>query len=84
MIQRLTIDAFAATPETAAVLRQVQIDRQLGKSRLTVEAGGLTAAVAHYAETATPQVVVVEEDDPAAVRPPASTVRRDLPSWRSI
>ena len=67
MIQRLTIDAFAATPETAAVLRQVQIDRQLGKSRVMVEAGGLTAAVAHYAATATPQVVVVEEDDPVTL-----------------
>lgn len=67
MIQRLTIDAFTATPETAAVLRQVQIDRQLGKSRVTVEAGGLPAAVAHYSQTATPQVVVVEEDDPATL-----------------
>ena len=67
MIQRLTIDAFAATPETASVLRQVQIDRQLGKSRLTLEAGGLSAAVAHYAATATPQVVVVEEDDAATL-----------------
>ena len=65
MIPRLTIDAFAATPETAAVLRQVQIDRQLGKSQVAVEAGGLSAAVARYAQSATPQVVVVEENDPA-------------------
>ncbi|OAN50424.1 pilus assembly protein CpaF [Paramagnetospirillum marisnigri] len=63
MIHRLTIDAFASDPETAAQLRQVQLDRQLGKSRLTLESGGLAAAVEHYAHAATPQVVIVEEDD---------------------
>lgn len=67
MIHRLTIDAFTATPETAAALRQVQQDRQLAKSRLAIEAGGLGAAIARYAETPTPQVVIVEDDDPAAM-----------------
>lgn len=67
MIHRLTIDAFAATPETAAVLRQVQLDRQLGKSKLTLQSGGLAAAVAHYTHVATPQVVVVEADDPESM-----------------
>ena len=67
MIQRLTINAFAATPETASVLRQLQIDRALGKSEITVEAGGLSAAVAHYAHAGTPKVVIVEENDPATL-----------------
>ncbi|RAU20941.1 pilus assembly protein CpaF [Paramagnetospirillum kuznetsovii] len=67
MIHRLTIDAFAASPETAAILRQVQLDRQLGKSKLELRNGGLAAAVEHYAQTATPQVVIVEDDDPATM-----------------
>ncbi len=67
MIHRLTIDAFTASSETSAILRQVQQDRQLGKSRLTLETGGLTAAVEHYSHTATPQVVIVEEDDPSTM-----------------
>ncbi len=62
MRQALIIDAFAATPDTAAVLRQIQQDRQLGKSRLTLMEGGVAAAVAHYAHTGTPQVVIVEDE----------------------
>ena len=63
MIQRLTINAFTATAETATVLRQLQIDRALGKSEITVESGGVAAAVAHYAQAGTPKVVIVEEND---------------------
>jgi len=67
VIHRLTIDAFTATPETAAALRQVQQDRQLAKSRLAIQAGGLAAAIARYADSPTPQVVIVEDDDSATM-----------------
>ncbi|MGE5504508.1 MAG: AAA family ATPase [Actinomycetota bacterium] len=66
MILRLTIDAFALTPEVAEVLKQVRDHRGLAKSRVTVHGGGLAGAVAHYAETPTPQVVIVEDEDDEA------------------
>src|SRR5579859_3049201 len=64
MLHRLTIDAFAATPETLGVLRDAAGARALTRCRLTVQEGGLSGAIAHYAERATPQLIIVEEDDP--------------------
>jgi pilus assembly protein CpaE len=63
VIYRLTIDAFALTPEVAEVMKQVRDDRQLAKSRMTVHPGGLAAAIRHYGDNSTPQVVIVEEED---------------------
>ncbi len=63
MILRLTIDAFAATPATASVLAQLPACPVLGKSRTLVFEGGIPAATRHYAETPTPQVVIVEDTD---------------------
>ncbi len=67
MIYRVSIDAFALTPEVAEVLKHVRDDRAFAKSRVTVMPGGLPAAVAHYAANPTPQVVIVEEEDDDAV-----------------
>lgn len=63
MILRLSIDAFTATAETGAALRQIQQDRVLGKSRLSLIAGGINAAIAQYSAAGTPQVIIVEDDD---------------------
>ena len=67
MIYRLTIDVFHATPEVAGSCEQFSHDRRFSKSRITLRAGGLDAAVAYYQNNATPQVVIVEEvsDDSA-------------------
>jgi pilus assembly protein CpaE len=67
MILRLSIDAFTLTPAVSEVLEQLRGDRQLAKAKLTMHEGGLAAAVAHYAQAASPQVVIVEEDDDAAM-----------------
>lgn len=68
MAYRLTIEAFCGGPDTAQALRAAAEDRQLAKSRLALMEGGLAAAVGHYAELPTPQVLVVEETDPALLR----------------
>lgn len=63
MLIRVTIDAFALTPETAEVLKEVRDDRLLAKSRMEVHPGGLAGAIEAYQDKPSPQVVVVEEDD---------------------
>lgn len=63
MLIRVTIDAFALTPETAEVLKELRDDRLLAKSRMEVLPGGLPGAIQAYRDKQSPQVVVVEEDD---------------------
>lgn len=65
MVYRLTIEAFCAEADTAQALRAAGGDRHLAKSRLSLMEGGLAAAIGHYADMPTPQVLVVEETDPA-------------------
>jgi pilus assembly protein CpaE len=60
MIHRLTIDAFALSPDIAETFKAVRDDRSLSKSRVEVLAGGLAAAVDHYRGRVTPQVILVE------------------------
>jgi len=60
---RVTIDAFALTPAAQAALQEAAGERVLQRSRLSVHAGGLAAAITYYADHPTPQVVVVEEGD---------------------
>lgn len=68
MLMRVTIDAFALTPEVAETFKAVRDDRLFAKARLEVLAGGLPAAVAHYQHKPSPQVIVVEADgDEAAL-----------------
>lgn len=67
MNHRVTIDAFALTPEVAQVLKEVRDDRAFAKSRFTVMAGGLAASVAQYADKPSPQLVIVEEEDEDSV-----------------
>jgi len=63
MIQRLSIDAFAASPEMAALLREATSGTAFRRCRLSVQESGLAGAAAHYAERPTPQLVIVEEGD---------------------
>jgi pilus assembly protein CpaE len=63
MIHRLSIDAFAASPSVASVLHEARTSQQLVKSRMDVREGGLPAAIAHYSDKGTPQLVIIEEDD---------------------
>ncbi|MDA8233121.1 MAG: pilus assembly protein CpaF [Magnetospirillum sp.] len=63
MIYGVSIDAFALTPDVADVFKAIRDDRVFAKSRVNVFPGGLAAAVGHYADKPTPQVILVEEED---------------------
>lgn len=63
MLMRVTIDGFALTPDVAEVMKAVRDDRSFAKARMEVYPGGLAAAIVHYHDKPSPQVIVVEEDD---------------------
>ncbi|MBC7908510.1 MAG: pilus assembly protein CpaF [Rhodospirillaceae bacterium] len=63
MLMRVTIDAFALTPDVAEVMKAVRDDRSFAKARMEVYPGGLAAAIAQYHNKPSPQVIVVEEDE---------------------
>jgi pilus assembly protein CpaE len=63
-IPRISIQAFCEDPATAEVLQTATADRRLSKSHVSVHMGGATAAVAHYHESPTPNLIVVETSLP--------------------
>jgi pilus assembly protein CpaE len=63
MIHRLTIDAFAATAGGAGALAGLADQPALARCRVAIHDGGMDAALAAYAEQATPQVVIVEAEE---------------------
>jgi len=54
------IQAFCEDPKTAEVLQAATAGRRLAKSHVSVHMGGAPAAVAHYLESPTPNLVIVE------------------------
>ncbi|MBF0560770.1 MAG: pilus assembly protein CpaF [Alphaproteobacteria bacterium] len=67
MLHRLTIDAFSATSSTAVLLQEAKASQQLARCRMSVREGGLPAAIAYYADQGTPQLVIVEAEDPESL-----------------
>jgi pilus assembly protein CpaE len=59
-IPRISIQAFCEDPKTAEALQAATADRRLAKSHVSVHMGGAQAAVAHYLESPTPNLVIVE------------------------
>jgi pilus assembly protein CpaE len=59
-IPRVSIQAFCEDPRTAEVLQAATGDRRLAKSHVSVHMGGASAAVAHYLESPTPNLIIVE------------------------
>jgi pilus assembly protein CpaE len=59
-IPRISIQAFCEDAATAAVVQAATADRRLAKSHVSVHMGGATAAVAHYHESPTPNLIVIE------------------------
>src|ERR1700680_3787083 len=59
-IPRISIQAFCEDAATAAVLQAATADRRLAKSHVSVQLGGAAAAVAHYHESPTPNLIIVE------------------------
>src|SRR3979409_2039459 len=65
-IPRISIQAFCEDASTASVLQAATGDRRLAKSHVSVHMGGATAAVAHYHESPTPNLIVIETSLPRA------------------
>jgi pilus assembly protein CpaE len=65
VIPRVTLHAFCARTETAAVLEQAAKDRRMARATTVVRMGGLAAAVDLYQDQPTPSLVMVESLDDA-------------------
>jgi pilus assembly protein CpaE len=59
-VPRISIHAFCEFPDTGAALQRAAADRRLSKAHVTVQLGGLQAALDHYSGNATPNLLVVE------------------------
>ena len=65
-IPRISIQAFCEEPIVAQVIQTASEDRRLTKAHVSVHMGGATAAVAHYEESPTPNLIIVESKLPRA------------------
>ncbi|MGB8402225.1 AAA family ATPase [Bradyrhizobium sp.] len=59
---RVSVQAFCVTENTAAAVRSAGEDRRLGKVHLSVQMGGMEAAVEIYDTQPTPNVIVLETE----------------------
>jgi pilus assembly protein CpaE len=59
-IPRISIQAFCEESDTAEVLQVAAEDRRLSKTHVSIHMGGIAAAVAHYQENPTPNLIVIE------------------------
>ncbi|GLK51985.1 pilus assembly protein CpaE [Maricaulis virginensis] len=59
-VPRITVAAFCERPETGALVHNAGNDRRLAKAHVTVELGGLPAAIERYHDESTPNLLIVE------------------------
>jgi pilus assembly protein CpaE len=59
---RVSVQAFCETLETAAAVQSAGEDRRLGKAHLTVQMGGMAAAIEAYHTVPTPNVIILETE----------------------
>ena len=59
-IPRISIQAFCDDPRAAEVLQYAAEDRRLSKAHVSVHMGGIAAAIAHYVDSPTPNLIVVD------------------------
>lgn len=62
-IPRVAVQAFCETPDVARIMEQAALDRRMAKTHVKVQMGGLTAALEFYADSPTPNLVIVESRD---------------------
>ncbi|MDQ8699322.1 AAA family ATPase [Hyphomicrobium sp. LHD-15] len=65
-LPRISIQAFCETPTIAEIIQTASEDRRLSKAHVTFQMGGVAAAVAHYQENPTPNLIVLESHLPHA------------------
>ncbi|HXV24986.1 MAG TPA: CtpF protein [Alphaproteobacteria bacterium] len=59
-VPRVNIQAFCEDQNTAVTIEQAAQDRRLAKAHVTVQMGGVEAAVAFYKNASTPNLIVIE------------------------
>ncbi len=59
-VPRVNIQAFCEDQSTASVIQTASEDRRLAKAHVTVQMGGVQAAIAFYKNAATPNLVMIE------------------------
>lgn len=59
-VPRISIHAFCEFPDTGAALQRAGADRRLSKTQLSVQFGGIGAAVEHFQGQVTPNLLIVE------------------------
>lgn len=66
-VPRISIQVFCESSQTAESVQVSAEDRRLSKAHLSIHMGGISAAVAHYQESPTPNLIVVESSQNADV-----------------
>jgi pilus assembly protein CpaE len=59
---RVSVQAFCETEKTATAVRLAAEDRRLGKAHLSVQMGGMPAAIENYHTAPTPNVIILETE----------------------
>ena len=59
---RVSVQAFCETEQTATAVRSAGEDRRLGKAHLSVQMGGVAAAIEAYHTVPTPNVIILETE----------------------
>ncbi len=59
---RISVQAFCETEKTATAVRLASEDRRLAKAHLSVQMGGMPAAIENYHTAPTPNVILLETE----------------------
>jgi len=59
-VPRINIQAFCEDQETAAMIQKAAEDRRLSKAHVSVQMGGVDAAIAFYRNASTPNLIMIE------------------------
>lgn len=59
-VPRIAIHAFCESPETGRLIHHAGSDRRLQRAHVTVELGGLAAAIERFHDETTPELLIVE------------------------
>ena len=59
-IPRISIQCFCEAADTAEAIEIASEDRRLSKAHVSIHMGGAQAAVAHYQENPTPNLIIIE------------------------
>src|SRR5262245_18071833 len=59
-IPRISIQAFCEDPAVADIIQTAAEDRRLAKVHVSVQMGGAEAAVAHYQDSPSPNLIILE------------------------